>query len=161
MQGTTRRCFAARMQWPGMAFRSHSSGSGGQGKGLAGRQAGKLLAWRCRAHSGNVHVESMLWGWSEREKLWTGPNRRAWQRCATRHPQARRNKCPPTASQPASPAATADDSAELAEDKSQEIKHAESGLTVFTQKGCMGGLFDRKAPPSWRTDSSGFNGPHR
>jgi hypothetical protein len=36
-----------------------------------------------------------------------------------------------------------------------------SGLTVFTQKGCMGGLFDSKAPPSWRTDSSGFNGAHR
>lgn len=33
-----------------------------------GWQAGKLLAWRCRAHSGNVHVKSMLLGWSERKQ---------------------------------------------------------------------------------------------
>ena len=131
---------------------------------LAGLLAGrKASCWRGDAvriagmSNENESMDLGLDGLSES----SGPNRRAWQRCATRHPQARRNKCPPTASQPASPAATADDSAELAEDKSQEIKHAESGLTVFTQKGCMGGLFDRKAPPSWRTDSSGFNGPHR
>ena len=147
---------ASRLACSGRAWHSaRSSGSGRQ------RQAGKLLAWRCRADSGNVHVELACFGRWDGLSESSGSNRRAWQRCATRHPQARRNKCPPTASQPASPAATADDSAELAEDKSQEIKHAESGLTVFTQKGCMGGLFDRKAPPSWRTDSSGFNGPHR
>ena len=67
------------------------------------RLAGKLLAWRCRADSGNVqreHALARLDGLSES----SGSNRRAWQRCATRHPQARRNKSPP-------PAATADDSA--------------------------------------------------
>ena len=58
-----RRCFSARMQWPGMAFRS-------QLVAVGKRQAGKLLAWRCRADSGNVHGELACFGgcgWSERE----------------------------------------------------------------------------------------------
>jgi hypothetical protein len=131
VQGTTQD--ASRLACSGRAWHSARIVVVAVGKAKAGRQAGKLLAWRCRADSGNVHVESMLWGWSEREKLWTGSNRRAWQRCATRHPQARRNKCPP-ASQPASqPAATADDSAELAEDKSQKIKHAERADRIHAE----------------------------
>ena len=53
------------------------------------RLAGKLLAWRCRADSGNVH-RSVL-AWSERELWIQSPSMEC---CATRHPQARRNKCP-------------------------------------------------------------------
>jgi hypothetical protein len=82
-------------------------GSGGQGKGwLAGLLAGrKASCWRGDAvriagmSNENESMDLGLDGLSES----SGPNRRAWQRCATRHPQARRNKCP-------APAATADDS---------------------------------------------------
>jgi len=51
------------------------------------RLAGKLLAWRCRADQ----RECPSTAWSERELWIQSPS---MERRATRHPQARRNKCP-------------------------------------------------------------------
>jgi len=136
---------ASRLACSGRAWHSARGGSGGKAK--AGRQA-VGVEMPCGQRECPTRACFGSFGWSEREFWVQSPSMAALCHQASTGEEEQvsaagcngRRLCELTA-----------------EGKSREIKHPERADRIQA-KSCMGGLFDSKAPPSWRTDSSGFNG---